>query len=91
MKQKPTQEERIAIIRDAHQNSQSISLGQATEDLISEIKVESIVCEHGLLNAQKNDLEDESQFLFSDSAEEIDEEDQGFGISPEMQEVQKQN
>ena len=91
MKQKPTQEERIAIIRDAHQNSQSISLGQATEDLISEIKVESIVCEHGLLNAQKNDLEDESQFLFSDSAEEIDEEDQDFGISPEMQEVQKQN
>jgi len=91
MKQKPTQEERIAIIRDAHQNSQSISLGQATEDLISEIKVESIVCEHGLLNAQKNDLEDESQFLFSDSAEEIEEEDQDFGISPEMREVQKQN
>ena len=43
------------------------------------------------LDAQKNDLEDESQYLFSDSAEEIDEEDQGFGISPEMQEVQKQN
>lgn len=91
MKQKPTQEERIAIIRDAHQNSQSISLGQSAENLISEIKVENIVCEHGLLNVQKNDLEDESQFLFSDSAEEIDEEDQDFGISPEMREVQKQN
>jgi hypothetical protein len=91
MKQKPTQEERIAIIRDAHQNSQSISLGQSAENLISEIKVENIVCEHGLLNVQKNDLEDESQFLFSDSAEEIDEEDQDFGISPEMRKVQKQN
>ena len=91
MEKQLTQEERIAIIRDAHQNSQSFSSVQSVEDFVAEVKIEDIICEHGILDAQKNDLEDESQYLFNDSAEEIDEEDQDFGISPEMREVQKQN
>jgi len=91
MTQQLTSDQRISIIRHAHQNSQSISSVQSVEDFVAEVKMEDIVCEHGVLNAQKNDLEDESQYLSSDSAEEIDEEDQDFGISAEMQEVQKQN
>ncbi len=91
MIQQLTSDQRISIIRHAHQNSKSISSVQSVEDFIAEVKMEDIVCEHGVLNAQKNDLEDESQYLSSDSAEKIDEEDQDFGISAEMQEVQKQN
>lgn len=91
MEKQLTQEERISIIRHAHQNSQSISSVQSVEDFVAEVKMEGIICEYGILDAQKNDLEDESQYLFNDSAEEIDEEDQDFGISPEMREVQKQN
>jgi hypothetical protein len=45
--------------------------------------------EHGLLDSQKEDLEDESQFLNSDSAENIDEEDQGIGVSDQMKGVYK--
>ena len=91
MTQQLTSDQRISIIRHAHQNSKSISSVQFVEDFVAEVKMEDIVCEHGVLNAQKNDLEDESQYLSSDSAEKIDEEDQDFGISAEMQEVQKQN
>ena len=40
-----------------------------------------------MLDAQKEDIEDESQFLYSDSAEEIDEEDETFGLSDEMKGV----
>jgi len=82
-----TSEERIAIIRHAHQKAQTIAPTQSVEDFVADMKSEEVFQEHGLLNVQKEDVEDESQFLFTDSAEEIDEEDEGFGLSPEMRNV----
>jgi hypothetical protein len=88
---KLTQNERISIIRYAHQISLSAVQSKSVEQFITELFGKDVEAEHGELDLQKEDLEDESQFLFSDSAEEIDEEDEDFGISPEMQKVQKQN
>ena len=82
-----TQEQRIAVIAKAVENSETIAPSQSVEEFIAEIKTEDVVTEHGLLDAQKEDLEDESQFLHSDSAEDIDEEDQEIGLSDEMKGV----
>ena len=82
-----TQEQRIAVIAKAVENSQSVAPSQSVEDFIAEIKTEEVFAEHGLLDNQKEDIEDESQFLYSDSAEEIDEEDQSLGLSDEMRGV----
>lgn len=82
-----TEEERIAVIAKAVENSQSVAPSQSVEDFIAEIKTEQVFAEHGLLDNQKEDIEDESQFLYSDSAEEIDEEDQPLGLSDEMRGV----
>jgi len=82
-----TLEQRIAVIAKAVENSETIMPTQSVEEFIAEIKTEDVVTEHGLLDAQKEDLEDESQFLHSDSAEDIDEEDQEIGLSDEMKGV----
>ena len=82
-----TEEERIAVIAKAVENSQSVAPSQSVEDFIAEIKTEQVLVEHGLLDTQREDLEDESQFLFTDVAEEIDEEDQDMGLSDEMRGV----
>ena len=82
-----TEEQRIAVIAKAVENSQSVAPSQSVEDFIAEIKTEQVLVEHGLLDTQREDLEDESQFLFTDVAEEIDEEDQGMGLSDEMRGV----
>jgi len=82
-----TQEQRLAVIAKAVENSQSVAPSQSVEDFIVEIKTEDVVTEHGLLNVQKEDLEDESQFLYGDSAEDIDEEDKEIGLSDEMKGV----
>ena len=82
-----TQEQRLAVIAKAVENSQSVTPSQSVEDFIAEIKTEDIVTEHGLLDNQREDVEDESQFLFTDSAEDIDEEDQEIGLSDEMKGV----
>ena len=84
-----TQEQRIAVIAKAVENSQSVTPSQSVEDFIAEVKTEEVFAEHGLLDNQKEDIEDESQFLHSDSAEDIDEEDEGFGLSDEMKGVYK--
>jgi hypothetical protein len=84
MEKELTQEQRISVLRHAYGNSQSITPKQSVEDFIADIKSEDIFAEHGLLDIQKEDLEDESQFLHSDSAENIDEEDQEIGLSDEM-------
>lgn len=84
-----TQAERIAVIAKAVENSQSVAPSQSVEDFIAEVKTEEVFAEHGLLDNQKEDIEDESQFLHSDSAEDIDEEDEGFGLSDEMKGVYK--
>jgi hypothetical protein len=79
-----TEEQRIAVIAKAVENSKSTTPSQPIEEFIAEIKTEQVVTEHGLLDAQKEDLADESQFLFTDSAEDIDEEDEDMGISDQM-------
>ena len=84
-----TREQRIAVIAKAVENSQSVAPSQSVEDFIAEVKTEEVFAEHGLLDNQKEDIEDESQFLYSDSAEDIDEEDEGFGLSDEMKGVYK--
>ena len=82
-----TEEQRIAVIAQAVANSQSVAPSQSVEDFIAEIKTEQVFTEHGLLDTQREDIEDESQFLFTDSAEEVDEEDEGMGLSDEMKGV----
>ena len=82
-----TEEQRIAVIAQAVANSQSVAPSQSVEDFIAEIKTEQVSSEHGLLDTRREDIEDESQFLFTDSAEEVDEEDEDMGISDEMRGV----
>jgi hypothetical protein len=89
MEKELTQEERISVICYAHGNSKEITPKRSVEDFIADIKSEDVFAEHGLLDSQKEDLEDESQFLNSDSAENIDEEDQGIGVSDQMKGVYK--
>lgn len=82
-----TEEQRIAVIAKAVENSKPFTSSQSVEEFIAEIKAEEIFAEHGLLDTQREDLEDESQFLFTDVAEEIDEEDEDMGLSDEMKGV----
>ena len=56
-----------------------------TLDEIEQIKAESLVAEHGLLQVQGEDVQDEMQFLGTDQAESLDEEDESvFAVSPEL-------
>lgn len=87
MERKLTEEERLAVIAQAVKNANSVVVDQSIEDLIADIKSEQVFSEHGMLTAQRDDIEDESQFLFTDSAEDIDEEDQSMGLSDEMRGV----
>lgn len=84
-----TLQQRISVIAKAVSNSKSITPTQSVGEFIAQIKTEDVVGKHGLINVQKEDLEDESQFLHSDSAEDIDEEDQAIGLSDEMKGVYK--
>lgn len=80
-----TQEQRIAIIKHAHENSRKVSPTQSVEDFIADVKSEQVLGEHGLVDAQLHDLEDEmSLFVYNPCAEEVDEEEDDFGISDEM-------
>jgi len=83
-----TQDQRIAIIKHAVQDSKGFGLNKSLEDFISEIKSEEVFGEHGLLDAQKHDIEDEMSLIdYDPTAEEIDEEDQDLGVSQEMKGV----
>jgi hypothetical protein len=60
-----------------------------TLDEVEKIKedtlTESMVAEHGLLNARDEDIQDERRFLSTDQAEDLDEEDESvFAVSPEL-------
>jgi hypothetical protein len=74
-----TEEQRIAIIKNAVLASQGFQ-SASVDEFVAEVKTEDIVTRHGLLDAQKEDVEDEKQFLNSDSAEDIEEEDQDMGV-----------
>lgn len=85
-----TQENRIALIREAYLNSQAIAPRQSVQDFVTNVKSEEVFAEHGLLQNQKSDIEDESSLIeYDPSAESIDEEDQEIGLSDEMKGVYK--
>lgn len=80
-----TQEQRIAIIKHAHLNSKKVSPSKSVEDFLEEIKSEELLGENGLFNVHEKDIEDEIDlFGHTPQAENIDEEDFLFGLSPEM-------
>jgi hypothetical protein len=83
-----TQEERIALIKNAVLASQGTS-NALVENFVEEVKTEEVIGENGLFNVANHDIEDEKQFLHSDVAEDIDEEDQDMGVSDEMKGVYK--
>ena len=85
-----TQDQRIAIIKHAVQDSKGLGLKTSLEDFVSEIKSQEVLGEHGLLDAQKSDIEDESSLLHhSPNAEDIEEEDNfvDLDISDQMKGV----
>lgn len=83
-----TQEERIALIKNAHLATQGTS-NALVENFVEEVKTEQVIGENGLFNVANADIEDEKQFLHSDVAEDIDEEDQDIGVSDQMKGVYK--
>ena len=90
MKKELTQEERIAIIRHAHLTTKTVAPTQTVEDFIADVKSDQVFQEHGLLNVQKEDIEDEASLIDHDpSAESIDEEDKDMGLSDEMKGLYK--
>lgn len=85
-----TQQERISLIKNAHLASQGFSnkFALKTQEFVEDIKTEQVVAEHGLLSHQQSDIEDEKQFLNSDIAEDIAEEDEDMGcVSDQMKGV----
>jgi len=83
-----TEDQRIAVIAKAVENSKSIAPSQSVEEFIAEIKTQDVVTRHGLLDVQKDDLEDEISLIkHAPSAESIDEEDGSLGVSDEMKGV----
>jgi hypothetical protein len=88
MKKEQTQEDRIALIREAYLDSQAIAPRQSVQDFVADVKSEEVFAEHGLLQNQKTDIEDESSLIeYAPYAESIDEEDQEMGLSDEMKGV----
>lgn len=83
-----TQKERLALIKNAHLATQG-TINQLVENFIEEVKTEEVISENGLFNVANHDIEDEKQFLHSNVAEDIDEEDQDMGVSDEMKGVYK--
>lgn len=82
-----TQEERIAIIKNAHLALQGRS-NKLVDNFVEEVKTEEVIEKNGLFNVADADIEDERQFLNSDVAEDIDEEDQDMGcVSDQMKGV----
>ena len=85
-----TEQQRIAVIAQAVANSKSITSPQFIEDFTAEVKSQEVLGEHGLLDAQVNDIEDEMSLIDYDPiAESIDEEDEAMEISDEMKGVYK--
>lgn len=83
-----TQEQRIELIKNAHLATQGTS-NALVDNFVEEVKTEEVIGENGLFNVANHDIEDEKQFLHSDVAEDIDEEDQDIGVSDEMKGVYK--
>ena len=84
-----TQSERLALIKNAHLATQGTS-NALVDNFVEEVKTEEVIGENGLFNVAKHDIEDEKQFLHSDVAEDIAEEDEDMGVvSDQMKGVYK--
>jgi hypothetical protein len=74
-----TQSERIEIIRQMANSSNAMQVSPAMssfiEDLKAEILAEELIVQHGLLDAQKSDVEDEISQLESQDNRADEEED----------------
>lgn len=86
-----TEEQRLAIIANAHRESKGLPTDSSTLELLADLQAEQLVVEHGLQDVDEDDISDEKQFLLTDVAEEIDEEDQDMGVSDEMKGVYNDN
>jgi len=60
MEQK-TEEERIAIIRDAYLQSKDIGLSKSAESFVEEVLTEKVIADNGLFDVQKEDIEEEDE------------------------------
>ena len=81
------EERRLAIIANAYRESKGLPTNSAVMELVSDLQAEQLVVERGLDDVKEDDIADERQFLLDDVAENIDEEDEGFGLSDEMKGV----
>lgn len=86
-----TEEQRLAIIANAHRESKGLPTDSSVLELIADLQAEQLVVEHGLKDVDQDDILDEQQFLLTDVAEDIDEEDQDMGVSDEMKRVYYDN
>ena len=82
-----TEEQRLAVIANAYRNSKGLPTNSAVMEFVADIQAEKLVLEHGLKDVEQDDITDEKQFLLTDVAEDIDEEDDDMGISDEMKGV----
>jgi hypothetical protein len=74
-------------IEREHNGEKPLTLDEV-EQIKEDALAESVVAEHGLLNAKDEDIQDEMQFLGTDQAENLDEEDESvFAVSPELQDA----
>lgn len=86
-----TEEQRLAIIANAHRESKGLPTDDSVLELVTQLQAEQLVVEHGLKDVDQDDISDEKQFLLTDVAEDIDEEDQEIGMSDEMKGVYNDN
>ena len=86
-----TEEQRLAIIANAHRESKGLPTDSSVLELIADLQAEQLVIERGLQDVEEDDISDEQQFLLTDVAEDIDEEDQDMGVSDEMKGVYHDN
>jgi hypothetical protein len=81
-----TEDQRIAIIKLAVENSKKIAPSKSVEDFVEEIKSEQFFEENGLFEVHDYDIAEELELGgHQPNAESIDEEDEGLGVSEEMQ------
>lgn len=79
-----TEEQRLAVIANAYRESKGLPTNSAVMEFVADLQAETLVLEHGLKDVERDDITDETQFLLTDVAEDIDEEDEEIGLSDEM-------
>lgn len=79
-----TEEQRLAVIANAHRESKGLPTNSSVLELVADLQAEQLVVEHGLKDVERDDITDETQFLLTNVAEDIDEEDEEIGLSDEM-------